>query len=161
MPDNTYTGCDSFSYWLEKSRRKLNVDIAKTVSLKFKKLSDAELLKRGISSGTIKAWFSCKFMVGFPSDWIVRQGHYKLEKKEVKGLGIILTIAQAILHEGMADEHDDTLYERKVWCPTVVGKVVPIKIIESKIIIEGELAKTMDVEVVSSTGVWTLEKCST
>ena len=146
-----YNGSDSFSYWLNKTHRKLNVDVSKTISLRFNTLSDAERFKKGVSSDEIKVWFCCEFKVGFPSDWIITQGHYEHEKWKNGAIRVL-----NMLQYG-AD--DDTHYlSSAIWHPAVIGKMVPIKIISSKIIVEGESVRSMGIEVVSPIGNWSLER---
>lgn len=146
-----YNGCDSFTYWLNKKHRKLNVDVSKTVSLRFNNLSDAGRFKKGVSSGTIKVWFCCDFKVGLPTDWIITQGHYVREKWKNAAINVLNIITYGV--------DEDTHYlSRANWRPAVIGKIVPITIISNKIIIEGESVKSMGIEVVSPIGTWTLER---
>lgn len=149
--DYRHDGCDSFTYWLNKTHRKLNVGVAKNISLKFSNLSDAGKFKNGVSSGAIKVWFCCEFKVGVPTDWIIAQGHYVRERWKNPAIGVLNALKYGV--------DDDTYYlSSAIWHPAVIGKMVPIKIISSKIIVEGESVRSMGIEVVSPIGNWSLER---
>lgn len=126
-------------------------DVSKTISLKFKALSDAERFKKGVSSDEIKVWFCCEFKAGFPSDWIITQGHYEREKWKNGAIRVLNMLQYGV--------DEDTHYlSSAIWHPAVIGKMVPIQIISSKIIIEGKSAKSMEIEIVSQIGTWTLDR---
>ena len=142
---------DSFVLWKIEKRRKFNMNVAKNISLKFNNLSEAGRFKSDVSSGVVKAWFCCKFRVGVPAKWIVEQGKYEEVIKRSTVWGILNAIKF-----GVDNDRFHTGYA--IWHPAVIGKIVPISIVESKIIIEGDTVKSMDFEIVSSTGTWALEK---
>lgn len=148
-----YAGSDSFSYWLKKTHRRLNIDVAPNVSLKFKNLSDAGIFKSGISSGTIKAWFYCEFRVGLPTDWIITQGHYVRERWKNGAIRVLNMLSYGV-------DDDTTYFDRAIWHEADIGIIVPISIISSKVIIEGESTKSMDIKIISPAGIWGLEKRS-
>lgn len=151
--DDYTFGCrqDSFAYWLEQKRRKVNVNVDEVVSLKFKSLSDAGEFKNGLSNGTIKAWLCCSFKVGLPSDWIIEQGHYERSVIKSPIIGVLNAIKFGV--------DDDTLRTGKqIWRPAVIGRLVPVRTQAFGLALRGEPVKSMDIEVVAASGKWTVKK---
>lgn len=148
--------------WEARERKvlySLNTNVTKTISLKFKNLSDAQKFKDGVSAGTIKMVFCCKFNVGMPTEWIIKDGHYEYEYKEVSKYKAVNKVCRFL--DGVNNVLCGCSFDagEKVWRDTVSrGIKIPINVISSKIIIEGESVGSINIEIVSSTGSWTLEK---
>ena len=161
---------ESGNDWEARKRKvlySLNTNVTKTISLKFKNLSAAQKFKDGVSAGTIKMVFCCEFNVRMPAEWIIEEGHYEYEevKNEVKRF--LNDVSDVLDHIGpVLARANGTYYSsggrpfkgKEVWCDTVKGIEIPINVISSKIIIEGETVNAINIEIVSPTGSWTLEK---
>ena len=146
-----YSECDTFTYW--QGSRRLNVNVDEKISLKFKSLADAGRLKKSVSSGETVLWLCCEFKVGLPAEWIISHGHY--ERVIIDG-GALVGILNAIKY---GVDSSKIYTEQYKWHPAVIGKVVPIQIQSSKVIVEGCPVQSVPFEVVSSTGTWSAEKC--
>ena len=160
---------ESGNDWEARERKvlySLNTNVSKTISLKFKNLPDAQKFKDGVSAGTIKMVFCCEFNVGMPAEWIIEEGHYEYE--EVNEVCRFLNDVSDVLHHinyALAEANGTNYYGggrpfkgKKVWCDTVKGIEIPVNVISSKINIKGESGESLNIEIVSPTGSWTLEK---
>lgn len=146
-----YSRPDSYTHWLTTKRRRLNVNSDEKVSLKFKDLKDARDFKEGLTNGTIKACIGCTFKVGLPSEWIVEQGHYEAETMKNSFIGILNAIKYRV-------NSDTTKTGKQIWHPAIIGRIVPVRIETKSLIVAGAPVKSMDIEIVSESGTWNVEK---
>ena len=92
-----------------------------------------------------------------PTEWIIEEGHYEYKLNEVERSINEVSDFLYLIKYG-EDRISRTCKGKKVWRDTVRGIKIPINIISSKIIIQGEPVKPMDVKIVAPSDAWTLEK---
>ena len=152
----------------ENEYRKVKFEVNngnETITLKFKRLSDAETFKKGIMSGAINGSLVCYFKLGLPSDWIIKGAW--TEKKtnwgEV-GLAAGIVAAAACLFGGDYVNEASRNYtpsandfKKKIEHPAIIGRKFPVHIGERKLIIKGSGAKSLGIEISSSSEGWKLE----
>lgn len=131
-----------------------------SISLKFKRLKDAEYFKNALAIGETSATLVCTFTLGIPEDCVIREAWTERQERgalEKVGIGALL-IGGAILVSRYDSQNTASygssygsgdLWHKTIKHPAVEGKCVPVFVRERKLIIKGEKLKDMDISSVS------------